>query len=173
MLLLLYIWAPRDTVILNHSLLMKSKMNKKCLLLTLQTLVPALFMMSKTQISSLVHEVKDTDVQTQNGCAHSCIFVIFMSVFVKPEHKSTEKLLQVFFFKKKKFLFHSYQEGLWMWQFFTWDPLYEVWSQTFSLRGTSTSKVFEVHSVQHHTQHDLVSHSIRILTKIHISTVWQ
>ena len=102
MLLLLYIWAPRDTVILNHSLLMKSKMNKKCLLLTLQTLVPALFMMSKTQISSLVHEVKDTDVQTQNGCAHSCIFVIFMSVFVKPEHKSTEKLLQVFFFKKKR-----------------------------------------------------------------------
>ena len=77
-------------------------MNKKCLLLTLQTLVPALFMMSKTQISSLVHEVKDTDVQTQNGCAHSCIFVIFMSVFVKPEHKSTEKLLQVFFFKKEE-----------------------------------------------------------------------
>ena len=135
--------------------------------------------------ASLVHDVKDTDFQPCSWCQrHRCpdtewlcsqlyfcdFHVSFCQTRAQINRKTAASLLLS---KKKKFLFHSYQEGLWMWHFFTWDPLYEVWSQTFSLRGTSTSKVFEVHSVQHHTQHDLVSHSIRILTKIHISTVWQ
>ena len=75
----IWIWAPGGTTTLVHSLLMKSRRRKKACDVLYACATHA----------SLVHDVTDTDCQTQNGGAYGCMYhndfetLIFNKVYPK------------------------------------------------------------------------------------------
>ena len=74
---LLRIWAVKDAVILVHSLPMKSRKRLACVIID----------------TSDTHDITDTDRQTQNGSAHSHVFMTFKHWFLTSQTLDRVKIL--------------------------------------------------------------------------------